>query len=136
MNLERISTACYPQPPSPPICANGVFQVCCVALCCVVLRFASLRCAALRCVALCCVALRCVALLCFALRCGTERDGTARCGNGAEAMLAGKAIMALLARKVKLAFPPLKQLGPQPLPPLGRGGHMLYNADMVGSYIT
>ena len=56
-----------------------------------------------------------------------ERDGTARCGNGVEAMLAVKARMALLAMKAKLAFPPLKQLGPQPLPPLGRGGHMFWH---------
>ena len=85
------------------------------------MRCVVLRCVALRCAALCCAALRCVAL-----RYGMERDGTARCGNGAEAMLAVKAIMALLARKAKLAFPPLKQLGPQPLPPLGRGGHMFF----------
>ena len=96
----------------------------CVALRCVALRCAALRCVVLRCVALRCIALLGVALRCVAVRNGTGRDGTARCGNGAEAMLAVKAIMALLARKAKLAFPPLKQLGPQPLPPLGRGGHM------------
>ena len=40
------------------------------------------------------------------------------------AMLVVKAIMAMLAIKAVLASPPPKQLGPQPLPPLGRGGHM------------
>ena len=41
------------------------------------------------------------------------------------AMLVVKAIMAMLAIKAVLASPPPNQLGPQPLPPLGRGGHML-----------
>ena len=41
------------------------------------------------------------------------------------AMLVVKAIMAMLVIKAVLASPPPKQLGPQPLPPLGRGGHML-----------
>ena len=41
------------------------------------------------------------------------------------AMLVVKAIMAMLVIKAVLAAPPPKQLGPQPLPPLGRGGHML-----------
>ena len=41
------------------------------------------------------------------------------------AMLPVKSIMAMLAVKAMLGFFLLKQLGPQPLPPLGRGGHML-----------
>ena len=46
------------------------------------------------------------------------------------AMLPVKSIMAMLAVKAMLAFP-LKQLGPQPLPPLGRGGHMFLQYEPI-----
>ena len=45
------------------------------------------------------------------------------------AMIAMAETMAMTAMKAMLAPPPTpphpKRLGPQPLPPLGRGGHML-----------
>ena len=44
-----------------------------------------------------------------------------------------KTIMAMLAMKAMLASPKTKQLGPQPLPLLRRGGHMLiYNTKQNG----
>ena len=44
-------------------------------------------------------------------------------------------IAMLVAIKAVLAFPPPKQLWPQPLPPLGRGGHMLIAHEHIFKYM-